>query len=171
MEKIKKFKHRLETERPVQWKDLPDIGLYKDQVVTYLKRQLINLDQEGQLTPAMISNYIKDKLLPKADGKKYNKEHIAILTEIGLLKQVLQVKDIGFLLPSKTEAEKQKEFYTGFTEILDESLKNLADKLEASSRDTDIRELALKFAIESYCTKLVCENLIGFLINEDDGEK
>jgi hypothetical protein len=167
MERLKEFKNSLEIERPVQWNDLPDIGLYKDQVVTYLKRQLINLDQEGQLTPAMISNYIKDKLLPKADGKKYNKEHIAILTEISLLKQVLQVKDISFLLPSKAEQEDKKKFYTWFAGTLDESLKNLADKLETSPQDVDIRELALWFAIESYSNKLVCESLIGFLRNEE----
>ena len=121
MEELESLKRRLETERPVEWENFPDIGLYKDQIVAYLKRQLINTESDGQLTPAMISNYVKDKLLPKADGKKYNREHLALLTEISLLKQVLPVKDIGYLLSAETENNSIESFYGNFTEVLDKT--------------------------------------------------
>ena len=55
---------------PVSWDQLPDIGLYMDQVLTYVDRQLGLFRQTGQehfLTPAMINNYIKDSLLPRAE--------------------------------------------------------------------------------------------------------
>ena len=112
MEELKLLKQRLETERPVEWEDFPDINLYKDQVVAYLKRQLIDMEGDGQLTPAMMSNYVKDKLLPKADGKKYNREHLALLTEICLLKQVLPVRDIGPLLRAEIQTPELKKFLT-----------------------------------------------------------
>ena len=98
MEELKQLKDVLTRERPASWKEFPDIGLYKDQVVAYISKQLIRFDDEELLTSAMINNYIKDKLLPRADGKKYSKEHLAGLIEICILKRVLSVRDTGFLL-------------------------------------------------------------------------
>ncbi len=174
MDELKRLKDMLEGRRPVEWEGFPDIGLYKDQVVSYLKRQLINPEDDGQLTPAMISNYIKDKLLPKADGKKYNKEHLAILTEISLLKQVLQVKDIRFLLNEETQNKNTREFYEDFIKSLDKSLGDIAGRLDADSCDgeskSDIVDMAFNFAIESYCAKLVCESLIKILRGENDSD-
>lgn len=69
---------RLAQERPDRWESLPDIPLYMDQVVSYLARQLISFGEGDSLTPAMINNYIKDGLLARANGKKYDQEHLAI---------------------------------------------------------------------------------------------
>ena len=163
MEELESLKRRLETERPVEWENFPDIGLYKDQIVAYLKRQLINTESDGQLTPAMISNYVKDKLLPKADGKKYNREHMALLTEISLLKQVLPVKDIGYLITAETESNSIESFYGNFTEVLDKTLSGIAKKLETDPDEKQIIDMALGFAVESYCSKLICEKLIEII--------
>ncbi|GAB1477381.1 DUF1836 domain-containing protein [Bacillota bacterium] len=168
MEKLIELKKRLETERPVEWEDFPDINLYKDQVVVYLKRQLINLEKDGQLTPAMISNYVKDKLLPKADGKTYNKEHLALLTEICLLKQVLMVKDIDLLLKEENSCRDAEDFYTRFIDNLDKSISIAAEKVETDWNRKEAIEMAFKFAIESYTAKLICESLIGIIREQDE---
>ena len=42
MEAIRELKERLETERPVEWESFPDIGLYMDQLISYMPRQLIH---------------------------------------------------------------------------------------------------------------------------------
>jgi hypothetical protein len=70
MEKLEQLKERLSSERPVSWSEFPDIGLYMDQILSYMHRQLINFEGDGQITSAMVNNYIKDKLLLRADGKK-----------------------------------------------------------------------------------------------------
>lgn len=168
MNKLIELKERLETERPVEWNDFPDINLYKDQVVVYLKRQLIHLEKEGQLTPAMISNYVKDKLLPKAIGKKYNKEHLALLTEICLLKQVLAVKDIDLLLKDENVSSDPEDFYTSFIGSLDKVLSEVAGKVETDCDHNAIIDMALEFAIESYCTKLICESLIAIIREQNE---
>ena len=167
MDKLIELKERLKTERPIGWNDFPDINLYKDQLVVYLKRQLINLEKEGQLTPAMISNYVKDKLLPKAEGKRYNKEHLALLTEICLLKQVLAVKDIDLLLKDENVSADAKGFYASFIGKLDKALSKAAEKVETDCDRKAIIDMAFKFAIESYCAKLICENLIAIIRKED----
>ena len=57
MKELKQLKETLTNERPASWKEFPDIGLYKDQVVTYVSRQLVRFDDEEPITSAMINNY------------------------------------------------------------------------------------------------------------------
>ena len=83
-ERIKELIYRLEHSRPENWDKIPDIDLYMDQIIGYMKRQHIGLEFDGDesLTPAMINNYMKSDLLPRAHGKKYDREHIGYLTAI-----------------------------------------------------------------------------------------
>ena len=78
------------------WETLPDIGLYMDQVVTLTQRAL----PLGDITKAMVNNYVKSGLLPRPSGKKYDREHLALLLEIGVLKQALSMEQIARLLAS-----------------------------------------------------------------------
>ena len=56
MEELEELKKRLEEERPMVWDGFPDIGLYMDQVISYVSRQLITYDGGETLTPAMVNN-------------------------------------------------------------------------------------------------------------------
>jgi hypothetical protein len=162
-EKLMQLNHKLTSERPVKWNEFPDIGLYKDQVLSYMSRQLINFEEGGQLTSAMVNNYIKDCLLPRAEGKKYFREHLAGLTEICLLKQVLSVKDTGFLLKHVQKGKDHEAFYTNFLEMLNKALDDTAGKLDTEWDMEALPEMALKLAISSYCDKLACERLISIM--------
>ena len=167
MEELIHLKKSLDSERPVSWAEFPDIGLYKDQVVSYLQRQLINFEGDGQITSAMINNYIKDKLLPRADGKKYSREHLAGLTEIGLLKQVLSVRDTGFLLQKELGTGRPDEFYEKFRTILDEELSDTAGFIDQDWEIDSLPEVALRLAISSYCSKLAGERLLEIIRNKE----
>ncbi len=162
-EKLEQLKKKLAMERPSQWKEFPDIGLYKDQVLSYMLRQLINLDGDGQLTSAMINNYIKDGLLPRTDGKKYSQEHLAGLTEICLLKQVLSVRDTGLLLRQELSNDDHAGFYTKFIQILDNALQDTASLIDAQWDMEALSDMTLRLAISSYCDKLACEGLIEIM--------
>lgn len=171
MDRLKELRQLLETQRPEEWRDFPDINLYKDQVVGYLKRQLVDPAGDGVLTPAMISNYIKDKLLPKAEGKKYNRQHLALLTEIGMLKQVLPVRDIEILLKANDGNKSPDEIYKTFTQLLDLALSETAAKIDPDIEREDLHDLALKFAVESYCNRLVCVELLSIIGSQEESGK
>lgn len=128
MKALDEFKDKLNHTRPEQWDMIPDIELYMDQVISYMTRQHIGLELDGEenLTSAMINNYIKSGLLPRARGKKYNREHIGYLTAICLLKQVLSVSETGQLLRQQMENCSIEEFYRHYTEILDEEFSKTA---------------------------------------------
>ena len=87
--------------RPVSWEQIPDLGLYMDQVVTFITRvyePLYGDDIHGHLSPSMINNYVKSQLIPRPNGKKYNREQIALLMMIVALKQTCSMEDIRKLL-------------------------------------------------------------------------
>ncbi len=163
MEELQQLKESLLKERPVPWNEFPDIALYMDQVISYMERQLIKFDDGGQLTSAMVNNYIKDKLLPRADGKKYNREHLAGLTEICLLKQVLSVRDTGLLMSQENYSEEPEGFYTKLRGILDEALKNTAECINLDWSAEELSDMALRLAITGYCEKLACERLLDII--------
>ena len=101
MEEISAFRRQLETHRPADWETLPDFPLYMDQVLSYMERQTIRLDESDALTASMVNNYTKNALVPRAEGKKYNREHLAYL--IDYLSADLREKPLG--RAKKTQAD------------------------------------------------------------------
>ena len=63
------LRERLRTQRPVPWDQLPDFSLYMDQVLSYMDRQVIRFDEDDGLTAAMVNNYTKSGLTPRAEGQ------------------------------------------------------------------------------------------------------
>ena len=120
---------------PASWEQLPDIGLYMDQVITYLERQLSafrNSDDEYPITPSMINNYAKAKLIPRTDGKKYGQSHIALLLAIFSLKRVLSVQDILALFEGLDDDAALRAFYELFRAKMSESAERTANELKAA---------------------------------------
>ena len=112
MEELQELKNRMENQRPAPWEALPDLSLYMDQVIGYMPRQLIQYGEGERLTSAMVNNYIKDGLMPRAEGKRYARPHLAYLTAICALKQVLPVKDAGLLVAAQEGTARDCLLYT-----------------------------------------------------------
>lgn len=170
MEELKQLKDKLLKGRSASWDEFPDIGLYKDQVLTYISKQLIHFDDREQLTSAMINNYIKGNLLPRPDGKKYTKEHLSGMIEICILKQVLTVGDTGFLLQKELEDSNFELFYEKFRQAMDDSMSKLAEQVDINWSLQDLSDIALHMAISSYSYKLVCERLVDIIRSKSDLE-
>ena len=86
--------------------DIPDIGLYMDQVTTFIDDRLqknARSDDEKILTKTMINNYTKQKLLPPPVKKKYSREHLLIMLFIYYYKGVLSLEDLRTLLQPLSE--------------------------------------------------------------------
>lgn len=85
--------------------ELPDMGLYLEQVVKYLNTRLAPLGCL-EITPSMVSNYVKKNVLPKPIKKQYYAEHIAYLFFVMFAKNLACIEDIGLLITI------QKQSYT-----------------------------------------------------------
>lgn len=171
MEELEELKHRLESQRPDTWEELPDIPLYMDQVVSYLSRQMIAFEPGDCLTPAMINNYIKDGLLARANGKKYGQEHLAYLTAISALKQVMSVREMGALTAIGREQRDSKRQYDYFWKYLDQALEATAQRLDENTSDHDLPKLVLDLALRSYADGLACRQVLAILARRTGHEQ
>ncbi len=163
---LAKLKKSLETDRPKDWEAIPDIELYLDQVLSYMPRQHIGLLAEESLTGAMVNNYTKKGLLPRARGKKYDKSHLAYLTTICLFKQVLSVDETDLLLKYAMEDQDIKDFYEEYCKLLDKALTERGEEIEETMSRQAVVDLILQLAVSSYSSKLACERLLALLKSE-----
>jgi len=176
LEELEMLRSALTQNRPVSWEDLPDIELYMDQLLTYMQRQQVISRPEDALTSSMVNNYIKDGLIDKPRSKRYSRDHLANLTAICILKQVLSVKDVSFLLNQETRDREISLFYKKYNEILDESMNRISEDLTDISDAKALSDTALRLAVHSYTAKLTCEYLLeilkaGIFDNADNNDK
>lgn len=145
--------------KPVPWEMIPDLGLYMDQVITFISNAYAPLygeDMHSYISPAMINNYVKSKLIPRPTGKKYNREQIALLTMIVALKQVSSMEDIRRMIVVP-EGESVEYLYTTFCQRFQwviQALQNTEDSAFGSLAT------ALDFAILSSGFRAGCEAVL-----------
>lgn len=163
MEELKQLKEKLERERPAAWEDLPDIALYMDQVISYMPRQLINFKEDDQLTSAMVNNYIKDGLVPRADGKRYGPVHLGYLTAVCAMKKVLSVKDMRAMLDSVPDSKEPEAIYNYFSRALDTALSEAAANLNTDIPEEQLPNLALSLGLRSYANQLACARVLDII--------
>ena len=171
LEEMRSLRQRMAQERPAPWDALPDLPLYMDQVVSYLGRQLITFGEGDGLTSAMINNYIKDGIVPRARGKRYEREHLASLTAVAALKQVLSVKDMGALMSNSAMQGDPRERYEHFCAELDLALKGALEDMDRSCDPADLSELALTLALRSYADALACRRILDLLRADEPADE
>lgn len=100
-EQLKKHFEALAGERLPLWEDIPDLELYMDQVVSIVTDGLLPFnitESDIVLTPSMVNNYVKKKVMPAPVKKRYKRTHIAYLFIILIAKSELQLKEINYLV-------------------------------------------------------------------------
>ena len=164
MHDLNELRQRLQTQRPVPWDQLPDFALYMDQVLSYMDRQVIRFGEDDALTAAMVNNYTKSGLVPRADGKKYSREHLAYLTAICVLKRVLSAKDIDLLLREELRDDRQvEEGYAAFCASLDNALNLTADEMADRTGEDSLADAAIHFALSSYAAGAASSRKVALL--------
>ena len=164
MEDQAELQERLRHQRPVNWDQLPDFSLYMDQVLSYMDRQVLRFDGDDGLTAAMVNNYTKGGLLPRADGKKYSREHLAYLTVICVLKQVLSTRDMHLLLDQELKDSGSVEAgYQTFCRSLDGSMTLTADQMDRHQDSEKLADSAIHFALLSYAAGAASRRYVTLL--------
>lgn len=139
---------------------LPDIDLYMDQVLALSEKYFgaFSDSNEVGITSSMLNNYVKQKVIPAPDKKRYNKEHLARFLMICILKRVLSIAKIKQLFDSLFEMYTVREVYEVFSNELDCALHALADNEPMAQPDSaDSNILALKYAVRSFAHTVFAE--------------
>ncbi len=114
------------------WTDFPDIELYMDQVISVLERYLAPFfpEEEKCITSTMINNYVKQRLLPPPENKRYGKKHLSYLFMISILKRFMQLSDISTLLDHLVQELGEEASFNFFSRELNLSLDRLFAETE-----------------------------------------
>ncbi len=99
------FAERIVDFRLPRYKELPDMGLYLEQVTKYINGFIIPLGY-AEITTSMVSNYVKKGVIASPVKKQYYAEQIAYLFFISIAKSILSMENIVQLF------EMYKEVYT-----------------------------------------------------------
>lgn len=163
------LQERMRTQRPVEWDQLPDFSLYMDQVLSYMDRQVIRFDEDDGLTAAMVNNYTKSGLVPRAEGKKYSREHLAYLTVICVLKRVMSTRDMDLLIREELQGNRPvRDGYAAFCDSLDKALNLTAREMESRpGGDSDLADAAIHFALLSYAAGVASSRYVTMLRQKD----
>ncbi|MEG0271105.1 MAG: DUF1836 domain-containing protein [Clostridia bacterium] len=158
------FAQKLAGYTPIPWQQIPDLGLYMDQVITFVERQCEVLYMEGEriFTPAMVNNYVKIGLVQRPDGKKYGRWQLAQLLMICVLKQAASAEDLKrIVLPVK--GDEQEALYTLFCSVQTQEFASLTAELpQLSPMTCAVRGATYRFL----CNALLAKNPAAALEEE-----
>ncbi len=169
MNDLNDLQARLRDQRPIDWEQRPDCSPYMDQVLSYMARQVIRFDGDDGLTAAMVNNYTKSGLAPRAEGKKYGREHLAYFTVICVLKRVMSTRDMDLLIREELQGDRPiRDGYAAFRESLDKALNITADELASRTGDEELDDAALAdtaihFALLSYAAGVAGNRCVALL--------
>lgn len=118
--KLRRWEKYLENYRLPDWENIPDFGLYMEQVIALLTQYLDylppELKEEEFITAATINNYVRIRAMPKPANKKYYRVHIACLIMICTLKQSLSLSLLRRLVPAEGSPEEVRGVYTAYVQ-------------------------------------------------------
>lgn len=149
---------------PPSWDQLPDLGLYMDQVITYMERQCRALyPVSGSiLTPSMINNYVKCGLVKRPVGKKYDREQLAQLMMLCTLKQVASLEEMKQLL-TPPPGEDTEQLYAAFCKTQAGVFQALASRPAEAT--------AMQYAIEAAAFRSLCAQKLAARQAEEKNAK
>ena len=116
--KLRRWEKYLEDYKLPSWNDIPNIGLYMEQVIILLKEYLDylppELKDEQIITAATINNYVRTKIMPEPVKKKYYRVHIAYLVMICTMKQILPIAVISHIIPMDIPEDDVEDIYNRY---------------------------------------------------------
>lgn len=174
--KLRRWEKYLRSYRLPAWEEIPDFGLYMEQVIALLKEYLDylppELKEEQFITAATINNYVRIKIMPGPVKRRYYRIQIAYLIVICSLKTGMSLALIQKILPMDIPEEGVKEIYETFIqqhadagEYFAREVRGIAGKILSHEEVPEdavetTEELIVKAAVAgSYC-RLMSEKLL-----------
>ena len=173
--------------------DIPNIDLYMDQVTTYLNDKFANTkrhEDDKLMTKTMINNYVKSRLFPSPEKKKYTKDHMMVLIMIYFFKNIISINDVNKLITPLLDSYFHNEEIP-LENIINTFLTfakqcNLTDSIlteynecreifkDANVKDKEYLEtmgLITMLSYDTFVRKIVIEKLIDSLPDTENTEK
>lgn len=178
-DKLLRWERFLADYRLPEWQDLPQIDLYLDQVIALVNQFLgffvYDPAEEKLLTPSMVNNYVKSRLIPPPVRKKYGRKHIALLLMICTFKQSVSMAAMSNILPSEDEALIREE-YARFTVSFQRISRYVVQQAKASAEPifdpgsntgTEVSDLVVGSSIAASFARLLAGKLVALRLPDE----
>jgi len=170
METINEYNNLINSFRLPRINEIPDLELYMDQVIIYVKKYFSIFPYETEtnfITSSMINNYVKNGLMPPPIGKKYTKRHIAYIFTIFFLKQVFSLEEVKAFIRLQIRNSNEKNAYEQFCDVLEEELQICSSQNNINpTKETNIWDSTIRHTTISIANKLYSQSLIKYQIKK-----
>ncbi len=178
-EKLNRWERFLDSYRLPEWEELPQIELYLDQVIAlvnnYVGFFVYDPTEEKLLTPSMVNNYVKLRLIPAPVRKKYGRKHIALLLMVCTFKQSVSMAAMSEMLPPDDEEQIHQEYmrftvsYLRISRYVVQQAKASAAPIydEASNTGNEVSDLVVGSAIAASFARLLAGKLIALHLPQE----
>ena len=153
-----------------RYQEIPDVGLYLDQVAKFISEYLAPLE-ESCLTPSMVSNYVKKGLIDNPVKKQYGREQIAYLFFIAVAKTVLSLDALTGFIKLQQKTYPLPKAYDYFCDQLESLLFftfEISDSLEMCGEDNTDEKRLLFTCIVAAVQKVYLEKCLDAIAKEDN---
>ncbi len=154
MEKTLKeqFAGKIKDFRLPRYAELPNMGLYLEQVTKYINGYVVPLGYV-EITTSMVSNYVKKGVIASPEKKQYYKGQIAYLFFISVAKSILSMESIAQLFQMQKEIYAEEVAYDYFCNEFEKMLRHVAEKdtlpKDSGSTASDVKEMLRSVIIAS----------------------
>lgn len=156
-----------------RYKDLPDFGIYSEQLVEIVNKALEAMfDKDNKLTKSMVNNYVKHKIMPSPIKKRYFRNHIVYCIVITVFKNNLSIAEIDGGILHELKKSSIEESYNYFCDKIESVMRLIIDILDKQDNsdtkmtatiDVDLdKRNGLTLAIVSVCTKVITQKLLEY---------
>lgn len=166
--KLRRWEVYLEKFHLPEWETIPDIGLYMEQVVVLLKQYLDYMPPElkGEdqpITASAINNYVRTKIMPSPEKKRYYRVHIAYLIMICTLKQSLSIAMIKKFIPVGISEDEVRQAYESYARRHSISSQRFIEEVRVASAKILKHEDVSEFSVEGINELISYAAIIGGL--------
>ncbi len=130
-----------------RWEELPDIELYMEQVIAFIEKSLSLFsgnNKEKIITPAMVNNYVKLKILPPPVKKRYHRRQLAYLISISVLKGALNLAEIQVAIRYQVLLSDEKTSYNLFCQEVESVFSVLFSQIANGGEKVNIEKAILQ---------------------------
>ena len=151
-----------------RYRELPDIGLHLEQVTRYASRYV-----PSPLTGSMVSNYVKQKLIPGPVKKSYYPESLAYLIFLSYIKTVMPLEDIRLMMDVQKSSYELQVAYDYFCDEIENLLQYVCGLRETpavvGTTQTQEKEL-LRTALLSITYKIYLDEYLRLFRSDRAGK-
>ncbi|NLW14756.1 MAG: DUF1836 domain-containing protein [Erysipelothrix sp.] len=159
-----------------RYEELSEISLYLDQILEYVnvKLSVLFAFDDVILTQAMINNYVKHKVMPAPEKKRYERDHLVYIIAITILKKIMNIHNISAAVDKAIEMYGIETSYNLLIDYIEESMKFTLGEIKGPSytfQKDDIKgsmAIPFKAATLAFSAKLLADYSFKYLVSKED---